>query len=154
MRSEATDPDAYIEELPAEKKEVVRKLRAVLTENLPQGFTETMGYGMISYVVPHEIYPAGYCADPKQPLPFISLAAQKQHYAVYHMGLYPDSGLMDWLLGEFRKLGLKPDIGKCCIRFKNPQKIPWELMANLATKLTPAQYIKIYESALNQPRPK
>ncbi|HEY6724784.1 MAG TPA: DUF1801 domain-containing protein, partial [Polyangiaceae bacterium] len=87
-QSSTTTPSAYIAALPAERQAPVRKLRRVLKLHLPRGFEETMDYGMIAYVVPHALYPSGYHADPKRPLPFINLASQKQYIALYHMGLH------------------------------------------------------------------
>ncbi|SRX53968.1 DUF1801 domain-containing protein [Aequorivita sp. CIP111184] len=77
MQSKATSPDQYITEIPEERKEVMQKLRETVWENLPQGFEETMQYGMISYVVPHTIYPDGYHCKPTDALPFMSITSQK-----------------------------------------------------------------------------
>ncbi|MCF8266956.1 MAG: DUF1801 domain-containing protein [Ignavibacteriales bacterium] len=146
MQSDAKSPDEYISSLPEERKEILQKLRETIKENLPKGFSEEMGYGMLGYVVPHSLYPAGYHCDPKQPLPFIGIASQKNHIAVYHMGLYADKGLYDWFIEEFAKHSkLKPDIGKSCIRFKKPEHVTVPLIGELCTKMTPEQWIQLYE---------
>lgn len=144
--SKAVSPEDYISELPEGKQEAVKKLRMEILDNLPDGFTEIMGYGMIGYVVPLSLYPKGYHCDPKLPLPFINLAAQKNHIAIYHMGLYADHRLLDWFLKAHEKTGLgKPDIGKSCIRFKDLKKIPFTLIGELASKMPVNDWIAIYE---------
>ncbi len=82
MTSKATTPQQYLDELPADRKEAVTKLRTIVVKNLPKGFKETMAYGMLGYVVPHEIYPAGYHCDPRLPLGFINIASQKNFIAL------------------------------------------------------------------------
>ena len=96
MQSKALTPDAYIAEIPKERQAAFKKLRAVIKKNLPKGFKESMGYGMMGYSVPHSLYPAGYHCDPKQPLPFMGMASQKNFIAVYHMGVYADPKLLKW----------------------------------------------------------
>ena len=90
MKIISDSPDQYIGQLADDRKAAMTKLRQTILENLPEGFEETMSYGMIGYVVPKSIYPAGYHCDPKLPLPFISIASQKNFVAVYHLGLYAD----------------------------------------------------------------
>ncbi len=103
MQSKATSPEDYISEMPAERQAAFKKLRNSIKKNLPKGFKEVMGYGMIGYVVPHSIYPDGYHCDPKTPLPFMNIASQKNFIAVYHMGLYASPALLKWFTEEFNK---------------------------------------------------
>lgn len=100
MQSKASTPKAYIAELPEDRKEPIRKFRKVILDNLPDGFEEQMTYGMLGYVVPHSRYPDGYHCDPKQPLPFINLASQKNYIALYHSGIYSDPKLLDWFTNK------------------------------------------------------
>ncbi|MNR78801.1 hypothetical protein D3C72_95000 [compost metagenome] len=151
MQSTATTPDAYIDSLPEDRKEAIAKLRAVITENLPPGFQEVMSYGMIGYVVPHSLYPAGYHCDPKLPLPFLSIASQKNFIAVYHMGIYAMPELLDWFTAQWAVASKrKLDMGKSCIRIKKPEEIPYALFGELASKLTPAQWIAAYEQGVKR----
>lgn len=151
MQIIADTPEAYVEQLPDDRKQVINKLRAVILENLPPGFAETTGYGMIGYVVPHSLYPAGYHCKPAQPLPFMGLASQKNFVAVYHMGLYADPQLMAWFTGEYAKHSqVKLDMGKSCLRFKKPDHVPFQLLGELAAKLTPQQWISTYEAVLKR----
>jgi uncharacterized protein YdhG (YjbR/CyaY superfamily) len=151
MQSKAITPDQYITELPEDRKEVMQKLRETVKKNLPKGFEETMQYGMISYVVPHSIYPAGYHCKPADPLPFLSIASQKNHIAFYHMGVYNDPKLYTWFTKEYPKHATgKLDMGKSCIRFKNPKNIPFDLLGELTTKITVEDWISKYESLLKR----
>jgi uncharacterized protein YdhG (YjbR/CyaY superfamily) len=136
----------YLDALPEERRVAMKKLRETIKENLPKGFSEKITPGFINYSVPHSLYPDGYHCDPTQPLPFISIASQKNFIAVYHMGIYGDKKLLEWFTSEYAKYSkTKPDMGKSCIRFKKTDQIPYELIASLASKMTPEQWIKIYE---------
>lgn len=151
MQSKAKTPDQYIAELPEDRKEVMQELRETVKKNLPKGFEETMQYGMISYVVPHSIYPDGYHCNPTDPLPFLSIASQKNHIAFYHMAIYSDPKLHEWFTEEYPKQAKgKLDMGKSCIRFKNPKNIPFELLGELTTKVSVDQWIAKYESVLKR----
>lgn len=151
MHSQATTPDEYFDSLPDDRKEAMNELRKQIKKNLPKGFKETMGYGMVGYVVPHSKYPNGYHCDPKLPLPFLSLASQKNFIAVYHMGLYADKKLLKWFTDEYPKHSSKKlDMGKSCLRFKKPADIPFKLIGELASKMSPEEWIDVYEKAFRQ----
>jgi hypothetical protein len=144
MQSKAKTADEYILTLPDERAEIIAALRNEIKKNLPKGFEETMQYGMISYVVPHKLYPAGYHTNPKDALPFMSVASQKNHIAVYHMAVY-EGPLHDWFVKEWKKYSDKKlDMGKSCIRFRKPEDIPVKLIGELASRITPKQWIEIY----------
>lgn len=148
MQSTAKTPQAYVDSLPEERKVAIEKMRQVIKETLPKGFEEVMCYGMLGYVVPHSLYPKGYHCDPKLPLGFISVASQKNFVALYHMGIYAKPELLDWFVGEFPKHSKsKLDMGKSCIRFKKMNDIPYELINELASKMTVQDWIDCYESA-------
>ncbi|WP_019670497.1 DUF1801 domain-containing protein [Eudoraea adriatica] len=151
MQSKAKTPAEYISELPEERKQAMMKLRETILENLPEGFEEEMSYGMIGYVVPHSLYPAGYHVNPELPLPFINVASQKNFIALYHMGIYSDKDLLNWFIKEYPKhVKTKLDMGKSCIRFKNINHIPHELIGKLVSKVNAEQWIKKYEQALKK----
>ena len=151
MRIESNSPEEYFSNLPDERKEAMTKLRKTIKDNLPKGFKEEMSYGMIGYVVPHSLYPDGYHCDPKLPLPFLSIASQKNFVALYHMGIYADKELHDWFVGEYPKyVKTKLDMGKSCIRFKKIETIPYDLIAELCTKMTVQQWIDLYEKNVKE----
>lgn len=135
-----------LEQLTAERKESFEKLRKTILDNLPEGFAEELAYGMISYVVPLSIYPDGYHCKKDQSLPFISIASQKNFIALYHMGIYADTELLNWFVSEYPKYNKsKLDMGKSCIRFKKFNEIPYDLIAELVGKISVKQWIDLYE---------
>ncbi|TAH08398.1 MAG: DUF1801 domain-containing protein [Sphingobacteriia bacterium] len=146
MKRIANSVTAYLEDLNVDERAVMEQLRAAILNNLPDGFREELSYGMIGYIVPHELYPAGYHCNPKLPLPFLAIAAQKNFIAVYHMGIYADESLYSWFASEYAKLlTSKLDIGKSCIRFKKNASIPFELIGCLVKKISVQQWINLYE---------
>lgn len=144
-------PEAYIAKLADDQKNAIIKLRNTILKNIPKGFKEEMSYGMIGYVVPHQLYPNGYHCNPKLPLPFLSIAAQKNFIAFYHMGIYAQPELLNWFVNEYPKHShTKLDMGKSCIRFKKPEHIPYELLGQLCKKITVQDWINIYEKNLKK----
>lgn len=155
MQSSAATPQEYVDSLPDDRKAIIEELRTAILKNLPDGFEEVMNYGMLGYVVPHSLYPAGYHCDPKLPLPFMSLASQKHFIAVYHMGLYADENVMKWFTEAFAKASKKKlDMGKSCVRFKKSEDVPVALIGKLASKFTVKQCIKLYEGQYRDQRKK
>lgn len=147
MQSEAETIEEYLQELPEDRREVVSKIREVILENIDPVFEECMNYGMIGYVVPHSVYPAGYHCDPKLPLPFMNLASQKRSVNLYNSCLY-ESNLLEWWKGSWDAGAFgRLDMGKCCIRFKKLDRIPYSLIGELAGKTTASEWIEIYEKS-------
>ena len=141
----------YIDKIDIDKKPYFNALRKIILENLPDGYEEVIQYGMLSYVVPHSIFPKGYHCDPINPLPFISLASQKKSINFYHMGLYIDSDLMDYFTNEYSKVAKhKIDNGKSCIRFKYYDEIPYALIGEIVSKIKVSEWIKIYEEKIQK----
>ena len=143
--------DDYVAGLSDDRKIVIEKLRKVLKENLPIGYEEEISYGMIGYVIPFSIYPAGYAVKPKVPLPLMNLASQKNHVALYHMGVYSVPGIAEWFEAEYPSK-TKPDMGKGCIRFKKMDDIPYELIGELARKVDVQTWIDTYENVVRRPK--
>ena len=150
MQSNATTIQEYIATLPDDRKKPIADIRDAINKNIPKGFKEIMCYGMLGWIVPHESYPAGYHCDPTKPLMLINLASQKNHIAMYHMGLYAGP-LLGWFQEAWAKATPKKlDMGKACVRFKKPEDIPIELIGQLAYKLTPQAWVEMYEKALRR----
>lgn len=154
MQSKATTIQSYIEQIPDTQKETFLQLHKAVSQNIPKGFSEQINYGMIGWVVPFETYPAGYHCDPKLPLPFLSIAAQKNFIAFYHMGIYVNPELYNWFIDEFPKhSNQRLDMGKSCVRFKAGKPIPTGLIGELAGKMTVQDWIALYETNI-KPRKK
>ncbi len=143
----------YLQNLPEERINAIESLRNIIKKNLPKGFEECISYGMIGYSVPHSLYPKGYHCDPKIALPFLSIASQKNFIAVYHMGIYADTNLLQWFTHKYPNHSkAKLDMGKSCIRFKKMDQIPFDLIGALAAKMTPQQWIELYEKNYIAPK--
>jgi uncharacterized protein YdhG (YjbR/CyaY superfamily) len=151
MTSKAETVEQYLEELPEDRKQPMKLLRQTILDHLPEGFTEEMSYGMIGYVVPLSLYPAGYHCDPKLPLPFINLASQKNSINLYHSGIYVQDELLDWFQEEYPKhVKTKLDMGKSCIRFKKIGNIPYKLIGELVGKMSVQDWVGLYEEKVKR----
>lgn len=146
MKIEANSLEEYLNKVPEDRQSAFRTLYQTISKNLPQGFQEGLSYGMIGWAIPLETYPAGYHCTPNTPLPFINLASQKNFIALYHMGIYANPEILDRFVTEFPKYSArKLDVGKSCIRFKKVEDIPFDLIAELCQKITPQDWIVLYE---------
>ena len=146
MESKTASVSDYLKNVQVERAIYFNKLRDVIVKHIPKGFEECMSYGMIGYVVPHEIYPSGYHCNPKLPLPFISIASQKNFIALHHLGIYANPELLNWFVEEYPKhSNTKLDMGKGCIRFKKAEDIPFKLIEKLVKKITVKDWISKYE---------
>ena len=144
MKSAASTVDAYLAELPAERREELAAVREVILRHLPEGYLEGMGFGMIGYVVPLARYPKTYN---QQPLVYAALGAQKHYHALYLMSVYRDSAAEARLRHAFAEAGLKLDFGKSCIRFRKAADLPLEAIGALLAETPPDAFIAAYEAS-------
>jgi len=148
MKIQADYIKDYLNALSDERQAAMQQLLEVIHANISDGFEETMQYHMPSFVVPHAIYPAGYHCKPSDPLPFISLASQKNFISLYHCGIYADDALLQWFQNEYPKhCKRKLDMGKSCIRFKYLDDIPYQLISILISKMTLQDWVTKYEQS-------
>jgi hypothetical protein len=136
--------EAYLDQLPEDRRAALSAVRAVILKNLPKGYEEAMNWGAISYQIPLERYPDTYNG---QPLCYAGLASQKNHMAVYLMCAYGSNAIAMWLREEFRKAGKKLDMGKACIRFKKLDDLPLNVIGKAVKKVSPKAYIEYYETS-------
>lgn len=148
MQSGAATVDEYLAELPEDRRQAISTVRDEILKNLPQGYEEQMIYGMIGYVVPFALWPAGYHCDPKLPLTYAALASQKQHMAVYLMNIYMTNDSESWFINEYKKTGKRMDIGKSCVRFKKLEHLPVELIGQAIARTSVQDYLDIYQQNL------
>ena len=148
MQSKATTVAAYLASLPPDRRAAISAVRAVILKNLDKGYEEGMQYGGIGYYVPHRVFPAGYHCDPKQPLPFVGLASQKNHMAVYLMCIYGHTEHAKWFQQAWAKTGKKLDMGKCCIRFKKLEDLALDVIGEAIKRVPTKKYIKQYENSM------
>lgn len=141
----------YIDQIPQEKRTNLDIVYKAVQSTIPKGFEETLNYNMIGFVVPHSIYPKGYHCDPKLPLPFINVAAQKSHVALYHLGVYAFPEVLKWFTDEYEKAtGKNPRMGKSCIRFTYKEEIPTKVIQSLCKKISAQQWIDKYEVSIKK----
>ncbi len=141
----------YVNQLPADRTIAIEKLRKIIKENLSSEFEEMPSYGTIGYVVPHSIYPSGYHCNTKLPLPFMNLASQKNFIALHYMG-FADKNILEWFMNEYPKHSkVKLDMGVGCIRFKKIDQIPYDLIGQLASKMSAQDWVSTYEKTYKNP---
>ncbi len=150
MTSKATTVDEYLSELPEDRQEAISAVRTVILAHLPEGYAEGMQYGMIGYFVPHSRYPAGYHCDPKQPLPFIALASQKNHMALYMTCMYGDTDQETWFREAWSGSGKKLDMGKSCIRFKKVEALALDVIGEAIARMPLETYVASYQRFLDE----
>lgn len=141
-KSNAQTVEEYLQELPEYRRGTIEKIRDLILENLPDGYVETINWGMISYEIPLEKYPDTYN---NQPLSYLGLAAQENHNSLYLMSVYQDEELQDWLEEEFKKANKKMDMGRSCLRFNTVNDLPLDAIAEIVSKQTPDEFIAKYE---------
>ena len=152
MTSKAKTVEEYLKNLPEDRRAAISAVRRVILANLPKGYEECMSYGMIGYVVPHSIYPAGYHCDPKLPMPFANLASQKNHMALYLMCCYGDPATERWFRKAWSAAGKKLDMGKSCVRFKKLEDVSLEVIGQLIARVPVKNYIARIEKVLGERR--
>ena len=144
MQSKASTVKEYLDELPDDRRVAISKIREIILENLPDGYEEVMQYGMISYIIPFEIFPETYN---KQPLAYMSLASQKNYISLYMNNIYSDPKLKEWFFEEFEKAGKKMDMGKSCLRFRQLEQLPLDIIEKAVAHTSVDEFIQIYKHA-------
>ena len=144
VKSGAATVEAYLAELPAERREAVETVRRTILANLPDGYEEQMSFGMIGYVVPLSRYPDTYN---KQPLALAALASQKRHMAVYLNNVYGDPATLEWFTAAYAASGKRLDMGKSCVRFKRLADLPLDVIGETIARTSLDDFIAFYESA-------
>jgi hypothetical protein len=150
MTSTAKTVDEYLANLPPDRRIAIGGVRDVILTNLPAGYEEVMQYGMIGYVVPHSIYPAGYHCDPTKPLTYAMLGSQKNHMAIYLCNVYGHKETETWFRKAFVAAGKKLDMGKSCVRFKKLEQLPLEVIGQVIARTPVDKYIACVEQVLNR----
>jgi len=148
VQSKAKTVAQYLRELPDDRRAALQVLREVFLENVDSDIVEVMSYGMIGYHVSFDAYPGGYHCDPSTPLPYAGLASQKNHLALYMMGLYMDPDDVAWFQSAWKATGNRLDMGKSCVRFRRIEDVPLEVVAEAIRRMPSKRYIQTYEAHL------
>ena len=144
MQSQATTVEQYLAELPEDRRIAIEEVRSVILANLPEGYQESMNWGMISYEIPLDRYPDTYN---KKPLGYAGLASQKNHMAVYLMNIYSSEDSAASFEAQYRATGKRYDVGKSCVRFRKIEDLPLDLIGRTIASTSVDQYIAEYETA-------
>jgi hypothetical protein len=148
MRPTATSVHQYLDQLPPDRRLEVEAVRRVILDNLRGGYEEGMQYGMISYFVPHRLFPAGYHCDPTQPLPFACLGNNKAAISLHLMCVYGDTKLATWFREAWAKTGKKLDMGKACVRFKRADQLALDVIADAIRRVPVEAYVRRCEGTV------
>jgi uncharacterized protein YdhG (YjbR/CyaY superfamily) len=148
MQSKATTVAAYLDALPPDRREAIEAVRAVINRNLPKGYEEGIGYGMIAWCVPHSLWPAGYHCDPTKPLGYAALASQKGYLSLYLMAVYGSEEVRARFVSAWKKTGKRLDMGKSCIRFTRADDLALDVLADTIASVPVATYLANYAAAL------
>ena len=146
MAAKPTTVKAYIDALPEDRRKAIRKVRALVNKHLPKGYEEGIQYGIIGWYVPHRIYPDGYHCDPSQPLPYIGLASQKNYISLYLMCIYGDEKLRKQFEKDWAASGRKLNMGKSCVRFKDVDDVPFDVIGRAVAAVPVKDFIAFYEA--------
>ena len=142
VQSKAKTVNEYLRSLPADRREAIKAVRETILKNLPKGYQEAMGWGMITYCIPLEVYPDTYN---KQPLGVAALAAQKNYNAVYLMCVYSDKKTLAWFTKAYKASGKRLDMGKSCVRFRKLEDLPLDVIGEAVARMPPEKLIAAHE---------
>jgi Domain of unknown function (DU1801) len=134
----------YLDSLPPERRAALQKVRRVIRKHLPAGYKEGIQYGYIGYYVPFSRLADTYNDEP---LSVACLASQKNHMAVYLMSVYGSPKLRRWFEQEYRKTGKKLDMGKSCLRFKDLDDLPLDVIGKVIKSTPPSALIAMHDAA-------
>ena len=148
MQSAAPTPADYLAALPPDRRELVSAIRDTINANLPEGYQEGMQYGMIGWSVPHARFPDGYHCDPRQPVPFVSLANQKGAVSIYLFCVYLGADLTEDFVAAWKATGKRLDMGKSCVRVKKLADVPLEVIGQTIRKLPLADFLARYQAQI------
>ena len=148
MSPSPTTVQAYLDSLPEDRRHALQELRRVISKNIHKDFEEGIQYGMLGWYLPHSKYPWGYHCDPKQPLPFASLASQKKHIGIYLFCIYLDEESKEAFAEEWRASGKRLDMGKGCVRVRSLEEVPLDVLGRAIKRITAKRFVEAYESGL------
>ena len=141
------DVQAYLDTLQGEQRQIVDAVREVIRANLAPEFEEGIQYGMLGYFLPHSVYPDGYHANPKEPLPFTGVGAQKHHVGLYLFCVYTDADVLEWFTRSWRESGMRLDMGKACVRVRKLDEVQLDVIGALFARVSADAFVASYERA-------
>ncbi|MFJ3489421.1 DUF1801 domain-containing protein [Leifsonia aquatica] len=144
MRAEPLPAEVaeYLEALPPKRREVFQPVFDTVAAAMPDGYRLGVQWRMPGWVVPLETFPDTYN---RQPLAYVSLAAQKHYTSLYLMALYSDSAEERSFRKEWTRGGRKLDMGKSCVRFRTLADVDLPLVAKTVAAFPVSRFVSIYE---------
>lgn len=145
MTSKAATVEEYLAALPEDRRSALMAVRTAILKSLPKGYEEGIQYGMIGYFVPHSLYPAGYHSNPKEPLPYLALASQKNYMSLYLMCVYAGHNEEEFR-AAWAATGKKLDMGKSCVRFRKVDDLALDVIAEWISRVPVEKFVASYET--------
>lgn len=134
----------FLEQLPAERRREVERVRKVLRRHMPKGYEEVISKNMLVYQVPLEQYSDTYN---KQPLWYAALASEKSYLSLHLVSVYGDAALAQRLKNGFKAAGKKLDMGKACIHFKTADQLELDVIGEIVASTPPDRWVEIAKAA-------
>ena len=138
--------ESYLAKLPADRRDAITKVRAVINASLPKGYEERFQYGMIAWGVPESVLPAKEVYN-KQPLAFTALGANKSSMVLHLMQVYGDAKERAWFEKAYKASGKKLDMGKGCLRFGSLEALPLDVIGELMSHVPVDKYVDAYRAS-------
>jgi hypothetical protein len=104
----------WLASVPAERKDAINAVRDAVNEHLPQGYEETVDWGMLAWVVPLATLPNTHNGHP---LMLAALGAHTKRMSIYLMSVYSDPKIRRAFETAYKKTGKKLDMGGSWVLF-------------------------------------
>ena len=134
----------FLASLPPDRRKTIDAVRKIIRKNLPKGYQEGMGWGMIMYVVPLSRFAKTYNGHP---LCHVGLGSQKNYCALYLMSAYGNASQQAALADGFKRAGKKLAMGKACVRFRSVDDLALDAIADVVAGTPPERLIAAHEAA-------
>ena len=141
----------WLASVPAERKDAINAVRDVVNEHLPQGYEETVDWGMLAWVVPLATLPTTHNGHP---LMLAALGAHTKLMTLYLMTVYSDPKVRREFQIAYKKTGKKLDMGGCCVHFKKLDDLPLDVVGDTIARVAVDEYVERYETSRTKKNPK
>lgn len=143
--------DQWLASVPAERKDAINAVRAVVNEHLPKGYEETVDWGMLAWVVPLATLPNTHNGHP---LMLAALGAHTKRMTIYLMTVYGDPKVRRGFQVAYKRTGKKLDMGGCCVHFKTLDDLPLDVVGETIARVDVDKYVGRYENSRTKKNPK
>jgi uncharacterized protein DUF1801 len=144
MAKKASTVSEYLAALPVDRRTAIEQVRKVILDNLPKGYQESLTWGVLSYEVPLARLSETYNGEP---LCYVALASQKNYMSLYLMNVYGDTKSAQWFKSAYKASGKKLDMGKSCVRFKQVEDLPLDVVAEAIARTPMEEWVRLYQAS-------